>query len=212
MSSWWKCRQSSSLTHRAASSSSRLKRYSSKSWSISTFSSATGRPSPGPQTFSKRALQCSRLRRLTAFSTTASPGRSLFCSERKAGGSTSSTTARARNEATMVWASGTSVMRSSRLSSKEIKPASMSLIESGVGCKHVSKRLVNSRSRGPLSMAKLMAFFGISALYSLHPSSSRVRMTSSVSQESKYSFRASSSWNLNSCNVNIGPYTAFSVV
>ena len=39
-----------------------------------SFSSVTGRPSPGPQTFSRRAVQCSLQRRLTAFSTTQSPG------------------------------------------------------------------------------------------------------------------------------------------
>mmetsp|Transcript_13199 Transcript_13199/g.30012 ORF Transcript_13199/g.30012 Transcript_13199/m.30012 type:complete len:175 (-) Transcript_13199:642-1166(-) len=94
---------------------------------------------------------------------------------------------------TLTCASGTSVMRSSRLSSRLMNPSSMSFNDKGVGCKHVNKRLVSSRSRGPLSMAKEMAFLGISELYSWQPNSSKVRMTSSASHESKYSLSASKS-------------------
>jgi hypothetical protein len=65
------------------------------------FSSDTGFPSPGPQIFSRRAVQCSLERRVTAFSVTSSPGLLLFLFEIKAGGKTSSTIALARKHPTI---------------------------------------------------------------------------------------------------------------
>mmetsp|Transcript_32953 Transcript_32953/g.78680 ORF Transcript_32953/g.78680 Transcript_32953/m.78680 type:complete len:297 (-) Transcript_32953:1088-1978(-) len=158
-SSWWKWGAFNSRTQLAASSSSRDIKYSLSNWSIASFSSATGRPSPGPQTFSRRAVQCSLDRRLTAFSTTQSPGWELFRSERKAGARTSSTTARARKHPTMDLASGMSITKSSIESSSTSKPIPISSSVNGTGCRQASSRLTSSLSLGPSSSPRLTARF-----------------------------------------------------
>mmetsp|Transcript_18687 Transcript_18687/g.40103 ORF Transcript_18687/g.40103 Transcript_18687/m.40103 type:complete len:214 (+) Transcript_18687:485-1126(+) len=175
-----------------------------------SFSSDTGRPSPGPQTFSRRAVQCSLERRLTAFSTTQSPGWVLFLLERKAGARTSSTTARARKLPTMALASGMSITRSSIESNSTSKPISISPSARGLGCRHASSRLVSSLSLGPASSPRLMALLTTSGWYSLHLISSMHLTTSSASLESKYSLTASDTLILNSDRVSMGPYTALS--
>ena len=70
---------------------------------MTSLSSETGLPSPGPHTFSKRAVQCSLESRLTAFSVTSSPGCELFRVDTNAGGRTSSTIARARKDPTIAY-------------------------------------------------------------------------------------------------------------
>ncbi len=90
------------------------------SWSTTSFSSATGRPSPGPQIFSKRAVQCSLESKITAFSVTSSPGKLLFRFEMKAGGMTSSTIARAKKHPVMVyWRIGEDMIHEQRSLWKE---------------------------------------------------------------------------------------------
>mmetsp|Transcript_26510 Transcript_26510/g.37367 ORF Transcript_26510/g.37367 Transcript_26510/m.37367 type:complete len:214 (-) Transcript_26510:636-1277(-) len=203
--SCWKWAASISLTHTAASSNSRERRYSLRSISMTLLSSATGLPSPGPHTCSSLAVQCSRDSKLTALSMTASPGRSLFCVDKNAGGRTSSTTARAKKEPTISLASGISILRSSSAVRSNSNPASTSASSRGVGCRHVKRRLTNSRSRGPSSKLRLIARLTTSGWYSLHFNSSILRMTSSVSAESKYSRRISATRILNSGKVSIGP-------
>jgi hypothetical protein len=87
----------------------------------------------------------------------------------------------------------------------------MSSSARGVGWRTVRSLDTASRSRGPLSSASDTAFFTTDAEYSRHRSSSRLRMNSSGSSLSKYSWRATPTWCLNSHSVSIGPYTALEV-
>mmetsp|Transcript_11658 Transcript_11658/g.23205 ORF Transcript_11658/g.23205 Transcript_11658/m.23205 type:complete len:275 (-) Transcript_11658:967-1791(-) len=200
MSSWWKRGSLISWTQHAASSSSRERRYSLSSWSMLSLRSGTLRPSPGPQTFSIRTEQCSRLSSLRAWST-AAPS----LPTRNAGGSISSTTARAMNAPTAAVASGTSTASSRTDSHSRSNPACTSPGVSRSGRFRARRREVASRSRGPRSRLMPTARLTISAWYSPHPSSRVARTTSSASPESKNSRRASSVRRLNSGRVRAGP-------
>mmetsp|Transcript_22044 Transcript_22044/g.32204 ORF Transcript_22044/g.32204 Transcript_22044/m.32204 type:complete len:203 (-) Transcript_22044:674-1282(-) len=181
-SSWWKWEEFISRMQRAASSSSRERRYSFNNWSITTLSSLTGLPSPGPHTFSSLTPQCSLDKRRTAPSIT-TPVRF----ERNAGGNTSSTTALARKAPTIPFASGASMDKSSSDSMRSSKPSAMFSSVNGSGCKTDSSLEISSFSREVLSRLMLTALFTTSGWYSAHFNSRMHRITSRSSPLSKYS-------------------------
>mmetsp|Transcript_831 Transcript_831/g.2518 ORF Transcript_831/g.2518 Transcript_831/m.2518 type:complete len:204 (+) Transcript_831:438-1049(+) len=173
--------------------------------STTFLSSATSRPSPGPQRRSSLDDACSRLRSRRARATISPPRAAKTRSPRYAGGSASSTTQRTRKSLTTRGAPGASSTRSSRPSKSRSKPRATSRSESKRGQPAEMSRDASSHSRARRSTALETARLTISNANSGQRSSRTDVTHSSTSPDAKSSSIAATRRSLNSASVYLGP-------
>mmetsp|Transcript_35544 Transcript_35544/g.72600 ORF Transcript_35544/g.72600 Transcript_35544/m.72600 type:complete len:212 (-) Transcript_35544:732-1367(-) len=156
--SWWKWGTFKSRRQRAASAWSLDRKNSFTSMRTACLRSLVS-PAAGPHTFSRRALPWRMDSRTLASFTISPPRSSTMGSDKNDGGSTSSTTARPRNCASILWASGLSSSRSSASSNKRSNPLPTWAMGSTSGYSVEMRRDASSRSRSLLSSDMVTARF-----------------------------------------------------